>query len=56
MEKLGYRPDKRLAVTVSSRNIGVYRQPAVILIDHLKEIYTRRLEGARRRSVEDAHR
>ena len=39
MEKLGYGPDKRLAVTVSSRNIGVYRQPAVILIDHLKEIY-----------------
>src|SRR5262249_1359614 len=29
MEKLGYGPDKRLAVTVSSRNIGVYRQPAV---------------------------
>jgi peptide/nickel transport system substrate-binding protein len=39
MEKLGYGPDKKLAVTVSSRNIGVYRQPAVILIDQLKEIY-----------------
>ncbi len=39
MEKLGYGPNNRLAVTVSSRNIGTYRQPAVILIDHLKEIY-----------------
>src|SRR5207244_1003479 len=39
MEKLGYGPDKRLAVTVSSRNISGYRQPAVILIDHMKEIY-----------------
>ena len=29
MEKLGYGPDKRLAVTVSSRNIPTYRQPAV---------------------------
>ena len=39
MEKLGYGPNNRLAVTVSSRNIPGYRQPAVILIDHLKEIY-----------------
>jgi len=39
MEKLGYGPSNRLAVTVSSRNIPGYRQPAVILIDHLKEIY-----------------
>jgi peptide/nickel transport system substrate-binding protein len=39
MEKLGYGPNKRLAVTVSSRNISGYREPAVILIDHLKEIY-----------------
>ncbi len=39
MEKLGYGPNNRLAVTVSSRNIGGYRQPAVILIDQLKEIY-----------------
>jgi peptide/nickel transport system substrate-binding protein len=39
MEKLGYGPDKRLAVTVSSRNIPAYRDPAVILIDQLKEIY-----------------
>lgn len=39
MEGLGYGPDKRLKVTVSTRNIQTYRDPAVILIDHLKEIY-----------------
>ncbi|MFI5022800.1 MAG: ABC transporter substrate-binding protein [Alphaproteobacteria bacterium] len=39
MEKLGYGPDKRLKIKVSTRNIPVYRDPAVILIDQLKEIY-----------------
>jgi peptide/nickel transport system substrate-binding protein len=39
MEKLGYGPDRRLAVTVSTRNIAAYRDPSVILIDQLKEIY-----------------
>ena len=39
MEKLGYGPDKRLALTLSSRNIPAYRDPAVILIDQLKQIY-----------------
>ncbi|MBN8906854.1 MAG: hypothetical protein J0H99_09575, partial [Rhodospirillales bacterium] len=39
MEKLGYGPDHRLKVVVSTRNIPSYRDPAVILIDHLKEIY-----------------
>ncbi len=39
MEGLGYGPDKRLKIKVSTRNIAVYRDPAVILIDHLKEIY-----------------
>ena len=39
MEKLGYRPDKRLEVKVSERNIAIFRDPAVILIDQLKEIY-----------------
>ena len=39
MEKFGYGPNNRLSVTVSSRNIPAYRQPAVILIDQLKEIY-----------------
>ena len=39
MEKLGYGPDKRLSVTLSSRNIPTYRSPAVILIDQVREIY-----------------
>ncbi len=39
MQKLGYGPDKRLHVKISTRNIALYRDPAVILIDQLKEIY-----------------
>jgi peptide/nickel transport system substrate-binding protein len=39
MEKLGYGPDNRLKVKVSVRNIPITRDPAVILIDQLKEIY-----------------
>jgi peptide/nickel transport system substrate-binding protein len=39
MEKLGYGPNKHLSVKVSTRNIPPYRDPAVILIDHLKEVY-----------------
>ncbi len=39
MEKLGYGPDKRLPVRVSTRDLSYYRDPAVILIDQLKEIY-----------------
>jgi peptide/nickel transport system substrate-binding protein len=39
MEKAGYGPEKRLAVKVSTRNIPIYRDPAVILIDQLKSIY-----------------
>jgi peptide/nickel transport system substrate-binding protein len=39
MQKAGYGPDKRLGVKVSTRNIPIYRDPAVILIDQLKEIY-----------------
>ena len=39
MEKSGYGPGKRLAVKVSTRNLPYYRDPAVILIDHLREIY-----------------
>jgi peptide/nickel transport system substrate-binding protein len=39
MEKLGYGPDRRLVVKVSIRNIAATRDPAVILIDQLKEIY-----------------
>jgi peptide/nickel transport system substrate-binding protein len=39
MEKLGYGADKRLAVTVTTRNVPGYRDAAVLLIDQLKEIY-----------------
>jgi len=39
MEKLGYGPNKRLGVTVSTRNTAGYRDPAVIAIDQMKEIY-----------------
>ena len=39
MEKLGYGPNNRLQTKVSTRNIPPYRDPAVLLIDQLKEIY-----------------
>ena len=39
MQQLGYGPDNRLAVKVAARNIPLYRDPAVMLIDQLKEIY-----------------
>ena len=39
MRKLGYGPDKRLALKVSTRNIPPFRDPAVILIDQLKEVF-----------------
>ena len=39
MEKLGYGPNHRLNITVSTRDLPAYRDPAVILIDQLKEGY-----------------
>ena len=39
MRSLGYGPDKRLSVKVSSRNIAPSRDPAVILIDQLTHAY-----------------
>jgi peptide/nickel transport system substrate-binding protein len=39
MKKLGYGPDKRLAIKVSTRDIAPYRDPAVILLDQLKSIH-----------------
>jgi len=39
MGKLGSGPDKRLAVSVAARNVPAWRDPALILIDQLKEIY-----------------
>jgi peptide/nickel transport system substrate-binding protein len=39
MQRLGYGPDRRLALKVSTRNVPPFRDPAVILIDQLKEVY-----------------
>ncbi len=39
MQKLGYGPDKHLAIKVSTRNFPAWRDPAVIMISHLKEIW-----------------
>jgi peptide/nickel transport system substrate-binding protein len=39
MEKLGYGPDNRLKIKVSTRDHPDFRGPAVLLIDQLKEVY-----------------
>jgi peptide/nickel transport system substrate-binding protein len=39
MAKLGYGPDKRLKLKVGARGISLYKDPAVILLGQLKEIY-----------------
>jgi peptide/nickel transport system substrate-binding protein len=39
MGKLGYGPDKRLKIKVSTRDLPFFRDPAVILIDQLKEVH-----------------
>ena len=39
MERLGYGPSKRLKVKLSTRDLPQYRDPAIILLDQLKEIY-----------------
>ncbi len=39
MTGLGYGADKPLKIKVSTRNIPTYRDQAVILIDHLKQVY-----------------
>ena len=39
MENLGYGPSKPLNVRVSTRDLPFFRDPAVILIDQLKEVY-----------------
>ena len=39
MRGLGYGPDNRVSVKVSTRNIAPYRDPAVILIDQLKHVF-----------------
>jgi peptide/nickel transport system substrate-binding protein len=39
MRRLGYGPDHRIPFKMSVRNLAVYRDPATILIDQLREIY-----------------
>ena len=39
MREVGYGPDKRLKMKVSTRNIATFRDPAVILIDQLRHVY-----------------
>ncbi len=38
MESLGYTKDKPLKLKVSTRNVPLYRDPAVILVDQLKTV------------------
>jgi peptide/nickel transport system substrate-binding protein len=39
MQKLGHQADHRLKIKVSTRDTPNYRDPAVILIDQLKDVY-----------------
>ncbi len=39
MASLGYGPDKTLKIRVLARNLPSYREPAVLLIDQLKQAY-----------------
>ncbi|GEP61861.1 hypothetical protein RSO01_90270 [Reyranella soli] len=39
MKQAGYGPDKPLEIKVSTCSISVFRDPAVILIDQLKQIW-----------------
>jgi peptide/nickel transport system substrate-binding protein len=39
MQKLGYGPSNPLAIKVSTRDLPIYRDPAVILTDQLKQVY-----------------
>jgi len=39
MEKLGYGPGKRLKIKLTTRDLSFYRDPSVILLDQLKDVY-----------------
>jgi peptide/nickel transport system substrate-binding protein len=39
MQTAGFGPDKRLSIKISTRNIPIYRDPAIVLIDQIKSIY-----------------
>jgi peptide/nickel transport system substrate-binding protein len=47
MQKLGYGPDHRLPIKVTTRDWSIYRDPAVLLIDQLKQ-HLQRLAFRRR--------
>ena len=39
MESLGYGPNKRLKVKVSTRDFQAYKDPAVLLVDKLHQVW-----------------
>ena len=39
MQHLGYGSEKHMNIKVTTRNIQLFRDPAVLLIDHLKHVY-----------------
>lgn len=39
MEAHGYGPDNKLAIKVSTRDFGAYKDPAIILVDQLNQIH-----------------
>src|SRR5258706_16165249 len=39
MEKAGYGSDKRIKIKETTRNLTIYREPSVIVIDQTKIIY-----------------
>ena len=39
MEGLSYRPDHRLSIKITSQDWPIYRDPAVLLIDQLQQVY-----------------
>ena len=39
MREAGYGPDKPLKIKIGTRNLATYRDAAVILIDHLKQVH-----------------
>src|SRR5215471_11473094 len=47
-QKLGYGPDSRLKIKVSVRDLPYLRDPAVIMIDQMKQVY---IDGDLERSI-----
>ena len=47
VRKLGYGPDNRLKIKVTTRDWSLYRDPAVLLIDQLRQIYILRDDASR---------